>query len=291
MTFSELNNSIIELKNVENIDFFVLGDSLLGQQIYCVHVGSYAGNQIIMEGAIHAREYITAPLLVEMAKYLAPMQLNGGIYIIPMVNPDGVRLVLDGTDWLVCEKLRKFIVNVNNGNTDFSEWKANLNAVDLNVNFDALWGEGAQNVFCVSPQNFVGYYPNSEREVRNLINFTLKENPSLTLSYHTKGNVIYYGFETLSEKSLSRDLEFAKSISSITGYQLIKTEKSVGGYSDFVSMKLDVPAFTIEVGSDSLTHPITIDNLPEIFEQNKDVPIAMLNMLDNLNIHYWRITT
>lgn len=286
MTFSELNNSIIELKNVENIDFFVLGDSLLGQQIYCVHVGSYAGNQIIMEGAIHAREYITAPLLVEMAKYLAPMQLNGGIYIIPMVNPDGVRLVLDGTDWLVCEKLRKFIVNVNNGNTDFSEWKANLNAVDLNVNFDALWGEGAQNVFCVSPQNFVGYYPNSEREVRNLINFTLKENPSLTLSYHTKGNVIYYGFETLSEKSLSRDLEFAKSISSITGYQLIKTEKSVGGYSDFVSMKLDVPAFTIEVGSDSLTHPITIDNLPEIFEQNKDVPIAMLNMLDNLNIHY-----
>lgn len=291
MTFSELNDSIIELKNVENIDFFVLGDSLLGQQIYCVHVGSYAGNQIIMEGAIHAREYITAPLLVEIAKYLAPMQLNGGIYIIPMVNPDGVRLVLDGTDWLACEKLRKFIINVNNGNTDFSEWKANLNAVDLNVNFDALWGEGAQNVFCVSPQNFVGYYPNSEREVRNLINFTLKENPSLTLSYHTKGNVIYYGFETLSEKSLSRDLEFAKSISSITGYQLIKTEKSVGGYSDFVSMKLDVPAFTIEVGSDSLTHPITIDNLSEIFEQNKDVPIAMLNMLDNLNIHYWRITT
>lgn len=286
MTFSELNDLIKELKNVENIDFFVLGDSLLGQQIYCVHVGSYAGNQIIMEGAIHAREYVTAPLLVEMAKYLAPMQLNGGIYIIPMVNPDGVRLVLDGTNWLVCEKLREFVVNVNNGSTDFSSWKANLNAVDLNVNFDALWGEGAQNVFCVAPANFVGYYPNSEREVRNLINFTLKENPSLTLSYHTKGNVIYYGFETLSEKSLARDLEFANTISSITGYPVIKTEKSVGGYSDFVSMKLDVPAFTIEVGSDSLTHPITIDNLPEIFEQNKDVPIAMLNMLNNLNIHY-----
>ena len=71
--------------------------------------------------------------------------------------------------------LKDFILLVNDGSTDFSYWKANANAVDMNVNFDAGWGKGVQNVFCPAPANFVGYYPNSEREVRSIIDFSLKK--------------------------------------------------------------------------------------------------------------------
>jgi len=46
---------------------------------------------------------------------------------------------------------------------------------------------------------------------------------------------------------------------------------------------LGVPAFTIEVGNANLPHPIGIDQLPIIFEQNKDVPLAVLNEINKLS--------
>ena len=283
MTINEIYDQIYSLAGLPGVDFFTVGYSLLSQPVYGVHIGNYSGNQLLIEGAIHAREYITALLIVDLVKYLYDKPIDGGIYFIPMVNPDGVQLVLEGTKGLKCEKQAEFLTNVNDGNTDFSQWKADANAVDLNVNFDALWGGGSQNVFCPAPGNFVGYYPNSEREVNNLINFTLKNQPNATISYHTKGEVIYYGFEVLDQNKLARDLNIAEAIRDVTGYQIIKTENSTGGYSDWVSLNLGVPAYTIEVGESALPHPIGLDQLPKIFEQNKDVPLTVLNKLNQLN--------
>lgn len=283
MTINDIYERIYSLAGLEKVDFFTVGYSLLSQPVYGVHIGRYEGNQLLVEGAIHAREYITAPLIVDLVKYLYQKPIDGGMYFIPMVNPDGVRLVLDGLDGIKCERLKEFLTNVNGGNTDFSQWKADANAVDLNVNFDALWGGGSQNVFCPAPANFVGYYQNSEREVNNLINFTNKNQPNATISYHTKGEVIYYGFEMLDAEQIARDRGIAEAIANVTGYQIVKTENSTGGYSDWVSEYLGVPAFTIEVGKDDLPHPINEDQLPLIFEQNKDVPLTVLNAINKLN--------
>lgn len=281
MTFDEINAQILSLSTLPNVDFFIVGYSLLGKPVYGAHIGNYEGNQLLIEGAIHGREYITAPLIVDLVKSLYNKSIDGGIYFIPMTNPDGVQLALEGVKNLTCEKLRQFLISVNDGE-DFSQWKADANAVDLNVNFNASWGGGSQNVFCPAPGNFVGYYPNSEREVNNLINFTLKNQPNATISYHTKGEVIYYGFEALSQESMERDRAIAESIRNVTGYQIIKTENSTGGYSDWVSLNLNVPAYTIEVGNVSITHPIGEDQLPLIFEQNKDVPLTVLNEINKL---------
>ena len=283
MTFDEINAQILSLSTLPNVDFFIVGYSLLGKPVYGAHVGNYEGNQLLIEGAIHGREYITAPLIVDLVKYVYNKPIDGGIYFIPMTNPDGVQLVLEGVKNFPCEKLRQFLINVNNGSEDFSQWKADANAVDLNVNFNASWGGGSQNVFCPAPGNFVGYYPNSEREVNNLINFTLKNQPNATISYHTKGEVIYYGFEALSDAGVARDFAIAESIRNVTGYQIIKTENSTGGYSDWVSLNLNVPAYTIEVGNANIVHPIGEDQLPLIFEQNKDVPLTVLNEINRIN--------
>lgn len=285
MTFEELENQIINLGNLPNIEGVAVGFSTLGQTIYGYHIGNYEGKQILIEGGIHAREYPSSLVVVGITEYLASLNtINGGVYIIPLVNPDGARLVLDGPNWIECEKQRDYILNINDGSSDYSQWKANIWAVDLNVNFDALWGGGIQNVFCPSPGNFVGYYPNSEREVRNLIDLTLAVNPDLTLSYHTKGEVIFYGFETLSEEQIARDYEIAQAISEINGYIPTITSNSTGGYSDWVSLNLEVPAFTIEVGSSEAPTPIPLDLVPDAIERNKDVPIQLLNLLNQNNI-------
>ena len=285
MTFEELNASILELSTNPNLDFFIIGYSTLNQPIYGVHLGSYEGKQILIEGGIHAREYPASIVVIEMIAYMSTQELNGGVYVIPLSNPDGARIVLDGLDWIKCQKLKDYVLNVNNNSLDFSKWKANVMTVDLNVNFDALWGEGSQNVFCPNPENFVGFYPNSEREVRELIDFTYRVQPNLTLSYHTKGEVIYYGFETLSQEQLERDKTIANFISTINGYIPTKTEYSVGGYSDWVSEYLGVPAYTIEIAPVLAPTPVPNEYLPEAFEKNKNVPSKLLDYLnENPNI-------
>lgn len=279
MTFQELLQRIVDLQN-EGLELFNIGQSTLGKNIIATHVGDYDGTQIIIQGGIHSREYISTLLMVEQAKYIKQNNLieNGGIYFIFLTNPDGAEIVLDGIDNLPCEITKQYLILGNANNLDFSQFKANINLVDLNTNFDVDWGMGSQNTFCPNAQNFIGFYPNSEREVQNLINFTLRIQPALTISYHSKGEVIYYGFTGESEANIIRDRAIGEQLSTLTGYPLIFTENSSGGYKDWCIRNLQIPSYTIEVGNVNLEHPIGEENLPLIFEQNKDVPSLALNL-------------
>lgn len=279
MTYQELINQILQLQE-EGLEIFNVGKSTLGKNILATHIGDYSGTQIIVQAGIHSREWITSLLLVEQARYLYNNQLveNGGIYFVFITNPDGIEIALDGIDVVDCEITRNYLISANNGSLDFSKFKANINLVDLNTNFDANWGQGTQNVFCPATENFVGFYPNSEREVRNLIDLTIKNKPLLTISYHSKGNVIYYGFEGESEENINRDRLIGESLSEITGYPLIFTENSTGGYKDWAINTLKIPAYTIEVGDENLEHPLGIETLPEIYQRNKDIPLVALNL-------------
>ncbi len=279
MTYQELVNRILQLQD-EGLEIFNVGKSTLGKNILATHVGKYDGVQIIIQAGIHSREWITSLLLVEQARYLFLNQLvdNGGIYFVFITNPDGVEIALDGLGTDLCDITKNYLITANNGSTDFGLFKANINLVDLNTNFDARWGEGIQNVRCPAVENFIGFYPESEREVKNLIDLTLKNKLLLTLSYHSKGNVIYYGFEGMSEKDLERDRKIGETLSDITSYPLIFTENSTGGYKDWCINSLKIPAYTIEIGEDSIPHPIEEQYLPEIFMRNKDIPLAALNL-------------
>jgi len=273
MTYQEFLEYILRLENLPSLDYGTIGYSTLGEPIYYAHYGNYTGKQIIIEGSIHAREYLAGVLVAELARHTAETSpiIDGGIYFIPNINPDGVRLVLDGITDYYCPKLQEVLLAINDGNTDFGLWKANINGVDLNVNFDALWGGGSQNVFCLSSGNFVGYYPSSEREVRELIDFTNLVQPALTISYHTKGEEIYFNFFQEKER-LARDEKVAKRFADSTGYKIKNVEAvSSGGLKDWCVKKLKIPALTIELGNDELTHPIKKESLEEIFEKNKSI--------------------
>ena len=185
MTYQELVQRIVDLQD-EGLELFNAGKSVLGKNILATHVGSYDGVQILIQGGIHAREYISTLLMIEQARYLHTTEAvqKGGIYFVFLTNPDGAEIVLDGIDSVPCDITKQYL-SLANGGFDFSKYKANINLVDLNTNFDADWGGGSQNVRCPSTEDFIGFYPNSEREVQNLINFTLQTKPSLTISYHS----------------------------------------------------------------------------------------------------------
>lgn len=290
MTFQELLQRIVNLQD-EGLELFNIGQSTLGKNILATHVGSYDGTQIIIQGGIHAREFVSTLLMIEQVRYLNANGLvtEGGIYFVFLTNPDGAEIVLDGIGNIPCEITKQYLT-LANGSDDFSQYKANINLVDLNTNFDVDWGTGSLNTFCPNTENFIGFYPNSEREVKNLINFTYRIRPALTISYHSKGEVIYYGFTGESEENIARDRMIGEQLSELTGYPLIFTEASSGGYKDWCIRYLQIPSYTIEVGNENLAHPIGEENLPLIFEQNKDVPLLALQLAilyqDEINTSY-----
>lgn len=268
----------VELFCRNGVETGVVGESELGRRIPYVFVGNKNGNCIVVQAAIHAREHLTALLAVNLAKFLvknSSLKMLGGIYFVPMTNPDGVCLCQQGVG-CIKDKDRKSNLLAINGSSDFSLWKANADGVDLNVNFDAKWGEGSQNEFFKSAQNYVGKYPFSARETRALAKFTQSVKPCATVSYHLKGEEIYWEFGQTSHRRF-RDNRYAQAIAKYTGYK-VKTQKgSVGGYKDWCIERLKIPAFTIEVGNDKYPHPFPYDQFKTIFEQNEDLPRRLLN--------------
>lgn len=259
-------NQEIEMLKLSGINHYNIGQSFLGETIYAFHLGPFAGPQIFVEAGIHAREYIATLATIKEIKRLKKYEsrLDFGVYFVPLVNPDGARLVIDGIDFIKNPNLKKFLINTNCGNTDFSQWKANILGVDLNSNYNALWGLGAANKFSPAPAGFVGFYPNSEIENINLLKFVATHPVLASLSIHTKGEVVFWGYDGLSPAELCRDESIAVHLARHLGFSPQKTYKSVGGFSDYMSDVYHIPAFTIELGSDKLSHPIGIEHLTSI---------------------------
>lgn len=256
----------------------IVGESELGRRIPYVFVGKKNGNYLIVQASIHAREHLTALLTINLAKHLVrnpQLTLLGGIYFIPMVNPDGVCLCQQGAS-SVGNKTLKSNLLATNGNSDFSLWKANADGVDLNVNFDAKWSEGSKNVFCRASENYVGKYPESARETRALVDFTKSIKPCVTISYHLKGEEIYWEFGQKSHRKF-RDRRYAEAIAKYTGYKVRSSEGSTGGYKDWCVERLKIPSFTLEVGNDKFTHPFPYEQFKTIYAQNEDLPRRLLN--------------
>jgi g-D-glutamyl-meso-diaminopimelate peptidase len=281
MNVNEINAKILALGTNSNVDIFRVGKSLFDRDILGVHIGNYFGNQVLLTGSICATDYVTSLLLIKMIDYLKDKQYNGGFYFVPLVNPDGVELVLNGAESIRCKKFRDYILDVNNGNSDFSMWQANANAVDLNENFNVLWGEGVQNVKCPQPSNFIGFYPESEREIQDLIKFVVKNQPSITIDYHMGENIVYYGFENQSKEESAKNLKIANNIASNNGYSVLKSEGMAGGFQEFSINELKIPSISIYVGNEDLKNS-SDENINEIYEQNKEVPLIALSSINNI---------
>lgn len=242
---------------------FDIGYTYLGRPIPCVFKGNTEGAQILIHASIHAREWVTTPLVLEMMK-----AYNGkcGVWCVPMVNIDGVSLCLQGLSSVSEQGLRNFLLEVNKGSEDFSLWKANARAVDLNVNYNALWGKGAQNVTYPAPANYIGMYPFSEPENTALRALTERVKPAMTLSYHARGNVIYKAFSYLDPSP-----DGAQLISNTTDYPLFDTYDSTGGYKDWYIATFQQLGLTVEVGDNDVPYDKLIDTLPSIYKRNEKV--------------------
>ena len=124
----------------------VVGNSVLRKPIYVVKLGK-GPNKVFYSGSIHANEWITSVLLMKFIENYCDAYVSNGslygysirnlfnsasIYVMPMVNPDGVDLVngymnRNSTTY-------QNAVSISNRFPDIpfpSGWKANINGVDF----------------------------------------------------------------------------------------------------------------------------------------------------------------
>lgn len=224
----------------------------------------------IFVGAIHAREYITSDLICKFIDDGLLKNVNKfNLSFIIMANPDGVELACNGLA-SVPEKYQKRLFKINNFSSDFSLWKANGRAVDLNNNFDAKFKSNI-NSKTFSSAGYAGKSAESELETKAIVKYLKQVKPFIVLCYHSKGEEIYYNF--FQDKArLERDKLIAERFAKSTGYIIKNPEKtSSGGLKDYVVEKLKIPSLTIEVGSDELSHPIKPKNLEAIFDRHKSI--------------------
>ena len=192
------------------------------------------------------------------------------IYICPMINPDGVDLVTGSINSLPILQHAKNISNSFSQIAFPSGWKANINGVDLNLQFPAGWDYAkeikfSQGYIKPAPRDFVGFAPLSEPEARSVYNFTLIHNFKLVLTYHSQGKVIYWQFKDfLPPNSFEIGLEF----SNISGYSLEETpyNSSFAGYKDWFIQTFNRPGYTIEVGLGK--NPLPLSQFDNIYHDN-----------------------
>lgn len=263
-----------------------IGNSVMGKPLPELRVGQ-GNKRVHANGAFHANEWITTPVLIKFLNhYSLALTNNTGIRglqmwpyyeaatlsVVPMVNPDGVDLVINGLPEQV--PYRSNVLSYNNGSSDFQGWKANIRGVDLNDQFPALWErEVARNPQERGPRDYGGTAPLTEPEAIAMADLTRESDFARVLAFHTQGEVIYWGFENLEPPYAETIVnEFAR----VSGYEPVRYVESYAGYKDWFIQDWRRPGFTVELGSG--VNPLPLAQYDEIYEESLGILLASLYM-------------
>jgi len=253
----------------------IIGYSVLGKEIVELRIGP--GQKCIHYNAsFHGNEWITTIVimrfLAQCAKEYDIGDFNSdlSVSIVPMVNPDGVDLVLNGP--VDAGKYKEEVIKINEGSTDFSRWKANIKGVDLNKQFPAGWEiEAARKPSSPHFRDYPGVRPLSEPESIAMATFAENHAPERMHALHTQGEEIYWGFDGLEpEESEGIAQKYAEK----SGYSAVRYVDNYAGFKDWYIKQFKKPGFTLELGRG--TNPLPLVQLEEIWRKSSGFFTASL---------------
>lgn len=230
----------------------------------------YGKSCVLLTGGVHGRESINPIVLLKMAERYGELTKNklsaqgvcfeqwfaeNRLLIVPLLNPDGYEIALQGFGRIQNEKLRRECERkAALEQLKAVEWKYNGKGIDLNRNFPCKsWVSG-----------FSGDIPASERETKALIEVFQKYSPQLYIDYHSRERTIYYYRNAKEAIYNERQKQLARKLSKLTGYKLKEPGMEIvagdrgGNTVHYASEYENCPAFTIETVREEEEFPLNI---------------------------------
>ena len=238
-----------------------IGESMLGRTIPLVTLGE-GEKSVLYVGAHSGGEWRTSLFLLRFlqemcewfegdacafrhsVKYLLATRT---LYVVPMLNPDGVEYHLHGVEkeHILYDRL----IKMNGHDEDFSSWQANGRGIDLRHNYPCGFFEYRAHSMRAGleggcPEGYGGEIPESEPEVRGMAKFVRTLMPKAVLSLHTPGGQI------LSSPKDARTARIAARIADAVGYksECLSSHSAYGGLCDYTGTVLGIPSFTVKLG-------------------------------------------
>ncbi|MBR2938045.1 MAG: M14 family metallocarboxypeptidase [Oscillospiraceae bacterium] len=251
--------------------------------------------KVIFTASHHANEWITTPVLLKFAEEFAQAIQSGDriydrdaqelaqrvtIYMVPMVDPDGVDLVTGAIQTGSAQYQLAEQLAANYPSIPFPDgWKANLLGVDLNLQYPAGWLRAREIKFSQGftqpgPRDYVGRSALDQFESRALAGYTRYIDPALILAYHSQGKEIYWQFQDIEVPGAR---ELGQKMADASGYALADVPYASGfaGYKDWFVQEFRRPGYTVEVGQG--INPLPLSQFDEIYRDN--LPILVIAAL------------
>lgn len=262
------------MENYEIAEGFNIGKSIMDKSIPCIRIGK-GNKKILLAGAFHGLEYLTSAFLMKFAaEYIVHIMTdseffgydaneifeNTSLYIVPMVNPDGVDIAIHGLD--ITNPYHRALISKVGIHSFNKVWQSNARGVDINHNFDAKWSMVVEKC---APTKFGGEYPESEPETRAICELVRNESFDILLAFHSQGREIYYDFDGMCAQN---SLELAKKMAEESGYAVRHPTGTAafGGCKDWFIKEFGKSGFTVEIGMGE--NPLPMSMLNEVYEEN-----------------------
>ncbi len=241
--------------------------------------------KVLFSASHHANEWITTLVLLKFAEELAQaIQSNGSIhnrnarelaeavtiYMVPMVDPDGVDLVVGAIqEGNIQYDLAKRLSEDYPAIPFPDGWKANLLGVDLNLQYPAGWLQAREIKFTQGftrpgPRDYVGRAPLNQFESRALAGYTEFLDPALIIALHSQGREIYWQFMDIQVPGAE---ELGQKMAQASGYTLTDVPYASGfaGYKDWFIQQFRRPGYTVEGGEG--VNPLPIEQFNTIYRE------------------------
>ncbi len=245
-------------KNPDIASLFSIGKSIEGRDIWCLRINSNAKGEApsskpgaLFIGNHHAREHLSNEVPLLFAAWLfdhrGDTAIKGyiaglDIYIIPMLNPDGVEY------------------DIKNGSYQYFRKNARVNpdksiGVDLNRNYDSWWCESGASTY-PGADTYCGPKAFSEPESQAVKRFIeARKNLKTHISYHSYASSILYpwgGKEEDVPKAQDKQVfvKMAAEMAKLTGYTPEKSSDmyiATGDSCDWAYAAGGIFAFTFEL--------------------------------------------
>lgn len=289
LNYENLNLATRQMKKeYEFLQSFSVGKSVVGRGLVTMLLGSGSPAALYV-GCHNAQHTHTSMLLLRFAEELCDyyqkgkelsgfdvrrILSSGSIYIIPMLNPDGVEISLQGASSAgsLKDNVRRMAKD------DTSGWQANAHGVELNKNYPAGFelrrrADIAAGIFNPAPSGFGGTRAESEPESHALCNLCRHILFHRAFSFYegdTPDQVEKIEWQ-YGQRTPKNSSDIAAVLASSSGYKMASPGETPQ-YATFKDWFINVfarPGFAVYSGGE--LSPFDTPSFPEQYEKIRDL--------------------